>query len=134
MRNRWMQIIPSQSSSSRTEFQQIRWIPDQWQDRTSHNYSEKISNCQNCLKISHRRTFSFCMTKQCEFMVTIVSSKDPWKDQNYELRQNFITDEMQLHTSTRSELNLIKSVIYIIFTFYLYFIFYILKNKQHQLR
>ena len=35
------------------------------------------------------------------------------KEPNDELRQNFITDEMQLHTSTRSELNLIKSVIYI---------------------
>jgi len=56
------------------------------------------------------------------------------KEPNDELRQNFITDEMQLHTSTRSELNLIKSVIYIIFTFYLYFIFYILNNKQYQLR
>ena len=50
------------------------------------------------------------------------------KEPNDELRQNFIHDEMQLHTSTRTELNLIKSVIYIIFTFYLYFIFYILNT------
>ena len=50
------------------------------------------------------------------------------KEPNDELRQNFITDEMQLHSSTRSELNLIKSVIYIIFTFYLCFIFYILNT------
>ena len=59
-------------------------------------------------------------------MVTIVSSKDPWQRTSDELRQNFITDKMQLHTSTHSELNLIKSVIYI----YIYnlFIFYIL-NK-----
>jgi hypothetical protein len=35
------------------------------------------------------------------------------KEPNDELRQNFIHDEMQLHTSTHSELNLIKSVIYI---------------------
>ncbi len=48
------------------------------------------------------------------------------KEPNDELRQNFIHDEMQLHTSTRSELNLIKSVIYV----YIYnlFIFYILNN------
>ena len=45
------------------------------------------------------------------------------KEPNDELRQNFIIDEMQPHTSTRSELNLIKSVIYIIFTFYLYLYF-----------
>ncbi len=56
------------------------------------------------------------------------------KEPKDELRQNFIHDEMQLHTSTRTELNLIKSVINIIFTFYLYFIFYILNNKQYQLR
>jgi hypothetical protein len=44
------------------------------------------------------------------------------KEPNDELRQNFISDEMQLHTSTRSELNLIKSVIYI----NIYTLFYIL--------
>jgi hypothetical protein len=44
-----------------------------------------------------------------------------------ELRQNFISDEMQLHTSTRSELNLIKSVIYI----YVYTLFYILYFKHY---
>ena len=59
-------------------------------------------------------------------MVTIVSSKDPWQRTSDELRQNFITDKMQLHTSTHSELNLIKSVIYFIFEFY--FKFYILNN------
>jgi hypothetical protein len=58
-------------------------------------------------------------------MVTIVSSKDPWQRTSDELRQNFITDKMQLHTSTHSELNLIKSVIYICNNL---FIFYIL-NK-----
>ena len=42
-----------------------------------------------------------------------------------ELRQNFISDEMQLQTSTHSELNLIKSVIYI----YIYNLFYILHFK-----
>ena len=49
-----------------------------------------------------------------------------FKEPNDELRQNFISDEMQLHTSTHSELNLIKSVIYI----YIYnlFIFYILNT------
>ncbi len=35
------------------------------------------------------------------------------KEPNDKLRQNFISDKMQFHTSTRSELNLIKSVIYI---------------------
>ena len=49
------------------------------------------------------------------------------KEPNDELRQNFITDEMQLHTSTRSELNLIKSVIYI----YIYTLFYILYFKPY---
>ena len=33
------------------------------------------------------------------------------KEPKDELRQNFIHDEMQLHTSTHLELNLIKSVI-----------------------
>jgi len=60
-------------------------------------------------------------------MVTIVSSEDPWQWTNDELRQNFISDEMQLHTSTRSELNLIKSVIYI----YIYNLFYILYFKPY---
>ena len=47
------------------------------------------------------------------------------KEPTDELRQNLISDEMQFHTSTHSELNLIKSVSYI----YIYklFIFYILK-------
>jgi hypothetical protein len=36
------------------------------------------------------------------------------KEPNDELRQNFIRDEKQLHNSTRSELNLIKSAIYIL--------------------
>ena len=53
------------------------------------------------------------------------------KEPTDELRQNFISDEMQLHTSTRSELNLIKSVIYIIFTFL--FMFYILYFKHYLL-
>jgi hypothetical protein len=44
------------------------------------------------------------------------------KEPNDELRQNFIHDEMQLHTSTHSKLNLIKSDIYI----YIYNLFYIL--------
>ena len=64
------------------------------------------------------------MTKSVEFMVTTVSSKDD------ELRQNFISDEMQLHTSTLSELNLIKSVIYIC----IYNLFYILYFKQYLLQ
>ena len=49
------------------------------------------------------------------------------KEPNDELRQNFIHDEMQLHTSTHSELNLIKSVIYI-YIGNLFLLFYIL-NK-----
>ena len=53
-----------------------------------------------------------------------------FKEPNDELRQNFISDEMQLHTSTHSELNLIKSVIYI----YIYNLFYILYFKQYLLQ
>ncbi len=53
-----------------------------------------------------------------------------YKEPNEELRQNFIDDEMQLHTSTRSELNLIKSVIYI----YIGNLFYILYFKQYLLQ
>ena len=49
------------------------------------------------------------------------------KEPTDELRQNFISDEMQLHTSTHSELNLIKSVIYI----YIYNLFYILYFKPY---
>ena len=47
------------------------------------------------------------------------------KEPTDELCQNFISDEMQLHTSTHSELNLIKSVIYI------YNLFYILYSKPY---
>ncbi len=52
------------------------------------------------------------------------------KEPNDEFRQNFINDEMQLHTSTRSELNLIKSVIYI----YIGNVFYVLYFKQYLLQ
>ncbi len=49
------------------------------------------------------------------------------KETNDELRQNFISDKMQLHTSTRSDLGLVKSVIYI----YSELIFYVLYFKQY---
>ncbi len=52
------------------------------------------------------------------------------KEPNDELCQNFIHDEIQLHTSTRSELNLIKSVIYI----FIYNLFYILYFKPYLLQ
>ncbi len=52
------------------------------------------------------------------------------KEPNDELRQNFIIDEIQPHISTRSELNLIKSVIYI----YIYTLFYILYFKHYLLQ
>ncbi len=52
------------------------------------------------------------------------------KEPTDELRQNFISDEMQFHTSTHSELNLIKSVIYI----YIYSLFYILYFKHYLLQ
>ncbi len=45
------------------------------------------------------------------------------KEPNYELCQNFIRDEMQLHTSTRSELNLIKSAIYIYILYFKQYLF-----------
>ena len=59
-------------------------------------------------------------------MVTMYHHRIIDNEPTDELRQNFISDEMQLHTSTCSELNLIKSVIYI----YIYtcFIFYILNH------
>ena len=57
-------------------------------------------------------------------MVTMYHQRILDKEPNDELRQNFISDDMQFHTSTHSELNLIKSVIYIyIYKFVLYFIF-----------
>ena len=130
-----MRIIPSQSSSSRTEIQQIRWVPDRRRERTSQNYSKKISSYQNCLKNLSSENLQFLYDQGVwNLWLQLYNHRILDKEPNDELRQNFITDEMQLHTSTRSELNLIKSVIYIIFTFYLYFIFYILNNKQHQLR
>jgi hypothetical protein len=52
------------------------------------------------------------------------------KETDDELCQNFISDKMQLHTSTRSELNLIKSVIYIT----LCFIFYILNTIYYNFK
>ena len=57
-------------------------------------------------------------------MVTMYHQRILDKEPNDDLRQNFISDEMQFHTSTHSELNLIKSVIYIyIVNLFLYFIF-----------
>ena len=63
-------------------------------------------------------------------MVTMYHQRILDKEPNDELRQNFISDEIQLHTSTRSELNLIKSVIYN----YIYNLFYILYFKQYLLQ
>ena len=65
------------------------------------------------------------MTKQCELWLQLYHQRILEKEPNDELRQNFIHDKMQLHTSTHSELNLIKSVIYI----YFYNLFYILYFK-----
>ena len=73
------------------------------------------------LKLS---TFNFGKIAKCGiygYNCIIIGSLT--KNRMIELRQNFILDELQLHTSTRTELNLIKSVIYIIFTFYLYLYF-----------
>jgi hypothetical protein len=67
------------------------------------------------------------MTKQCELWLQLYHQRILEKEPNDELRQNFIHDEMQLHTSTHSELNLIKSVIYI----YIYNLFYILYFKPY---
>ena len=70
------------------------------------------------------------MTKQCELWLQLYHQRILEKEPNDELRQNFILDEPQLHTSTRTELNLIKSVIYFTFEklFYiLYFKHYLLK-------
>ena len=123
-----MQIIPSQSSSSRTEIQQIRWVPDRWQDRTSQNYSEKISSCQNCLKNLSSENLQFLYDQKVwNLWLQLYHQRILEKEPNDELRQNFIHDEMQLHTSTHSELNLIKSVIYI----YIYNLFYILYFKPY---
>jgi hypothetical protein len=122
-----MRILPSQNSSSRTEFQQIRWVPDRKQDRTSHNYSEKISSCQICLKNLSSENLQFLYDQKVwNLWLQLYHQRILEKEPNDELRQNFIHDEMQLHTSTHSELNLIKSVIYFMFEFY--FIFYILNT------
>ncbi len=52
------------------------------------------------------------------------------KEPNDKLCQNFISDEKQFHTSTRSELNLIKSVIYIdIGNLFLYLCFFFFLNN-----
>ncbi len=64
------------------------------------------------------------MTKQWNLWLQLYHQRILEKEPNDELRQNFIHDEMQLHTSTHSKLNLIKSDIYI---FTICFIFYILK-------
>ncbi len=63
-------------------------------------------------------------------MVTMYHQRILDKEPNDDLRQNFISDEMQFHTSTHSELNLIKSVIYI----YIVKIFYVLYFKQYLLQ
>ena len=63
-------------------------------------------------------------------MVTMYHHRIIDNEPTDELRQNFISDEMQLHTSTHSELNLIKSVIYI----YIYTLLYILYFKQYLLQ
>ncbi len=63
MQNRWMRIIPSQSSTQKTIIWKFAGLRVNG-NRTSHNYSERINSCQNCLKISQRRTFSFWKTKK----------------------------------------------------------------------
>ena len=63
------------------------------------------------------------MTKSVNLWLQLYHQRILEKKPNNELRQNFIHDEMQLHTSAHSELNLIKSVIYFMFEFILYFIF-----------
>ncbi len=64
MQNRWMRIIPSQSSTQKTIIWQFAGLQVNG-NRTSHNFSGRISSCQNCLKISQRRTFSFFKIKKC---------------------------------------------------------------------
>jgi hypothetical protein len=49
-----------------------------------------------------------------------ILDKEPYD----ELRQNFIHDEMQLHTSTRPELNLIKSDIYNYVCYNIYILYF----------
>ncbi len=99
-----------------------------YRNRTSHNYSERISSCQNCLKISQRRTFSFCKTKKCgNYGYNCIIKGSLTKNQMMNFVRILLVTKCKLHTSTRSELNLIKSVIYI----YIYTLFYILYFTQY---
>ena len=122
-----MRILPSQNSSSRTEFQQIRWVPDRKQDRTSHNYSEKISSCQICLKNLSSENLQFLYDQKVwNLWLQLYHQRILEKEPNDELRQNFIHDENATPYFHTFKLNLIKSVIYFMFEFY--FIFYILNT------
>ncbi len=125
MRNRWMQIIPSQSSTQKFIICKFAGFQIK-RDRTS----ERVSSCQNCLKISHRRTFSFCMTKKCGIygynciIKGSLAKNQWWTSSEFYYWGNAIP---YFHTF---KLNLIKSVIYI----YIGNLFYILYFKQYWLQ
>ncbi len=125
-----MQIIPSQGSTQKFIIYKFAGFQIK-RDRTSHNCSERVNSCQNCLKKSLEEYPSVSVrSKSVEFMVTIVSSKDHWQRTKWWTSSEFYYDEIQPHTSTRSELNLIKSVIYI----YICNLFYILYLKNYLLQ
>jgi hypothetical protein len=72
------------------------------------------------------------MTKQCG--IYGYNCNHHWildKEPNNELRQNFIHDKMQLHTSTCPELNLIKSDIYNYIYYYIYIFFFFYYTFNH---
>ncbi len=94
--------------------------------RTSNNCSKRSSSCQNCYKNSQTEDLRFLKDQKVwNLWLQLYHHRILDNEPGDELRQNFISDERQFHTSTRSELNLIKSVIYIyIYRFVLCFIFY----------
>jgi hypothetical protein len=110
MQNRWMQIIPSQGPTQKLIIYKFAGFQVK-KDGTSHNCSEKVSNY--CLKSQTENLRFLNDQKVWNLWLQLYHHQILDKEPNDELRQNFISDEMQLHTSTRPELNLIKSVIYI---------------------
>ncbi len=85
----------------------------------------------NLLKNLSSEILLFLYDQKCGIYGYNCIIKGPFlKEPNDELRQNFITDEMQTPYFHTFRLNLIESVIYI----YIYNLFYILYFKQYLLQ
>ena len=106
---------------------QVCGLPGQRHIELPITAPREVAAVKTATKILKWKTFGFCRPKSVEFMVTMYHHRIIDNEPTDELRQNFISDEMQFHTSTHSELNLIKSVIYI----YIYDLFYILYFKPY---